>query len=289
MAAHLEGQVAVVTGSGRGLGRAYARALAAEGAMVVVNDRDEEPARAVAAEITAAGGRAIASTEAVGTRAAATSLVHSALDAFGRIDIMITNAGADRRGPVLDLTDEDWEATLTTHLYGSVFCSVEAARAMRDGGEGGAIINVTSDAFHVGVPTLAPYCVSKGGIYSLTITLAGELAPFGINVNAIAPPSTRTEPMMAYADSLTNLALSEDHVAAFKATIQEPEDVAPLAVLLASPAGRQLSGKVLGLTRNELTLLSPPGPSVVARIDDGPFSTAQLVAAVPSLVGSSAT
>jgi 3-oxoacyl-[acyl-carrier protein] reductase len=188
MSGRLAGQVAVVTGSGRGLGRAYARALAGEGAEVVINDRDEEPARSVAAEIEAAGGRAVTCVRAVGTRAAAAAVVRSALDAFGRIDIMVTNAGADRRGPVLELDDLDWEATIATHVYGSIYCSVEAARAMRDRPEGGAIINVTSDAFHTGVAGLAPYCVSKGAIYSLMLTLAGELAPFGISVNAIAPP-----------------------------------------------------------------------------------------------------
>jgi 3-oxoacyl-[acyl-carrier protein] reductase len=283
MTGRLSGQVTVVTGAGRGLGRAYALALAGEGASVVVNDRDEEPARAVAAEIAAAGGRAVVCVQAVGTRRAAASLVRSARDAFGRLDVMVTNAGADRRGPVLELTDEDWESTLTTHVYGSIFCSVEAAKAMREGGEGGAIINVTSDAFHTGVPTLAPYCVSKGATYGLMLVLAGELAPFGITVNAIAPPATRTEPMMAYADSLKDMGLSDELVAGFKATIQEPDDVAPLAVFLAAPEGRRLSGRVLSLTRTELTLLSPPGPTVVAHVDAGPFGADQVAAAAASL------
>jgi NAD(P)-dependent dehydrogenase (short-subunit alcohol dehydrogenase family) len=285
MTGRLEGQVAVVTGSGRGLGRAYALALAAEGARVVVNDRDAGPARAVADEIATAGGEAIACVEAVGTRAAAATVVRAALDGFGRIDVMITNAGADRRGSVLELTDEDWEFTLQTHLFGSLFCSVEAARAMRDQGEGGAIINVTSDAFHQGVPTLAPYCVSKGGIYGLMRVLAPELAPLGISVNAIAPPSTRTEPMMAFADSLGDMGLPEEQIAGFKATIQEPEDVAPLAVFLASAEGRKLSGLVLGLTRDEFTVLNPPGHSTPVRQDPGPWTVDELIAASTRLSG----
>ena len=174
MAGILEGQIVVVTGSGRGLGRAYALAMAAEGAKVVVNDRDREPAQAVANEITATGGSATVCVEAVGTREAARNLVATAIEHFGGIDVMITNAGADRRGPLLDLSDDDWEFTIRTHVFGSILCSVEAAKAMRDQGRGGAIINVTSDAFYMGMATLAPYCVSKGGTYALDAGLGSR-------------------------------------------------------------------------------------------------------------------
>jgi NAD(P)-dependent dehydrogenase (short-subunit alcohol dehydrogenase family) len=279
----LEGQVVAVTGAGRGLGRAYALALAAEGAGVVVNDRDADPAEAVAAEIRAGGGQAAVVADAVGTRAAAVRLVEAAGEEFGRLDVMVTNAGADRRGPVLELTDEDWEATLTTHLFGSVFCSVEAARTMRDQGGGGAIINITSDAFHQGVVTLAPYCVSKGGIYGLTRVLAAELAPFGISVNAVAPPATRTEPMLAYADSLATMGLGADQLAAFRAYLQEPEDIAPLVVFLASPAGRSLTGRVLGVTRQELVSLEPPVAARLGGTDPGPWTFDELAAAASAL------
>ncbi len=276
----LAGQVAVVTGSGRGLGRAYALALAAEGAKVVVNDLDEKSALSVADQIGAGGGEAVACIEAVGTRSAAVRVVGAALDAFDRLDVMITNAGADRRGAVLDLSEEDWEFTLRTHLFGSIYCSVEAGRVMRQQGEGGAIINVTSDAFHMGMGTLAPYCASKGGIYGLMRALAVELAPLGISVNAIAPPSTRTEPMMAFVDSLTDMGLTEEQVADFRSTIQEPDDVAPLAVFLASAEGRKLSGQVLGLTHHDFTALKHPVHSDPVRLDAGPWDVEGLIAAV---------
>jgi NAD(P)-dependent dehydrogenase (short-subunit alcohol dehydrogenase family) len=279
----LSDQVVVVTGGGRGLGRAYALALAAEGARVVVNDRDAEPTSSVVDQIGAEGGEAVAWVEAVGTRVAAERLVAAAVSAFGRLDVMITNAGADRRGPVLDLSDEDWEFTLSTHLFGSLYCSLEAARAMRDQGHGGAIINVTSDAFHQGMATLAPYCASKGGIYGLMRVLAVELAPLGISVNAIAPPATRTEPMMAFADSLTGMGLTEEQVAGFKSMIQEPEDVAPLAVFLASSEGRKLSGQVLALTHEEFSVLNPPDHSAPVRRDDGPWDVDGLAAALSGL------
>ena len=258
MAGILEGQIVVVTGSGRGLGRAYALAMAAEGAMVVVNDRDREPAELVANEITSSGGRATVCVEAVGTRAAARDLVATAVDRFGGIDVIITNAGADRRGPLLDLNDDDWEFTIRTHVFGSILCSVEAAKAMRDQGRGGAIINVTSDAFYTGMANIAPYCVSKGGTYALMLVLAAELSPLGISVNAIAPPATRTEPMLKYVDSLGAMGLTDAQLAGFRSSILEPEDVAPLAVFLASPEGRTLSGTVLSATADGPTILRGP-------------------------------
>lgn len=288
MSRKLDGQVVVVTGAGRGLGRAYALALAAEGASVVANDRDAEPVEALAAEITSSGGRVVAVAEAVGTRAAATRLVQTARDTFGRIDVMVTNAGADRRGPVLDLTDEDWEFTLGTHLLGSLFCSVEAGRAMRDQGGGGAIINITSDAFHQGVPTLAPYCVSKGGIYGLMRVLAAELAPFGISVNAVAPPATRTEPMLAFAETLEVMGLTEEQMDALKASFQDPEDIAPVVVYLASPEGRRLTGRVLGVTRREVVSLEPPTANRLGTCDPGPWTFDGLEAALAPLTAPAA-
>jgi NAD(P)-dependent dehydrogenase (short-subunit alcohol dehydrogenase family) len=155
---------------------------------------------------------------------------------------------------------------------------------MRDQGQGGTIINVTSDAFHMGMATLAPYCVSKGGIYGLMRVLAVELAPFGITVAAIAPPATRTEPMVAFADSLLAMGLTEEQVAGFKAMIQEPEDVAPLAVLLASDAGRHLAGHVLGLTHQDLTVLQPPRYGEPRHREPGPWSVDALIEAAPNLL-----
>ncbi len=185
MAKRLDGQVAVVTGSGRGLGRAYALALAAEGAAVVVNDKGTElngtgasttPAETVVREIKAAGGKAVANYEDVSDFNAAGRIVEAALKNFGRLDVMITNAGADRRGPILDLTPEDWEATLRIHLFGSINCAVQAGRVMREQ-KSGAIIIITSSAFYSpSYPMkLGPYAVSKGGTYALMDALSQEL------------------------------------------------------------------------------------------------------------------
>src|SRR5262249_20260881 len=147
-------------------------------------------AAAVVEEIETAGGRAAACVAAVGTPETAAAIARSAVEQFGRLDVMITNAGADRRGAVLDLDADDWARSLRTPPFGMIHCSVAAARAMRWQGEGGVIINITSSAFYAGVPELAPYGVAKGGIYGLMRALAVELAPLGIAVNGVAPPLT---------------------------------------------------------------------------------------------------
>jgi NAD(P)-dependent dehydrogenase (short-subunit alcohol dehydrogenase family) len=286
----LDGQVAVITGAGRGLGRAYALAYAGEGARVVVNDLDASSAASVVEEVRALGGEAVASHDTVAESSGAERIVATGLERFGRIDVMITNAGADRRGPVLDLEPDDWEFTLRTHLFGSIHCSVEAARAMRgqggsaSRGRAGVIVNVCSAAFYVGTATFAPYGVAKGGIYGLMRSLATELAPFGISVNAVAPPLTATVPALAFVDSLTDMGLPAEHVDAMRSSMPQPEDVALITVFLATPEGRRLSGRLFTMTKDELMLIGPPddGRSVHA---PGRWGLEELGAAARSLVG----
>jgi NAD(P)-dependent dehydrogenase (short-subunit alcohol dehydrogenase family) len=283
MADMAEGLVAVVTGAGRGLGRAYAMALAGAGAKVVVNDRDKDPANDVVAEITAAGGSAAASCESVSDPAGAESIVDTALSAFGRIDVMVTNAGADRRGPVLELTPDDWDFTLKTHLYGSIYCATAAGRAMVRQGSGGSIIIISSPAFYHAPATLAPYCVSKGGTWALMQALSGELAPVGIRVNAITPSATRTAPMMAYVDSLADQGVPAEQIEWFRASVQEPEDAAPLVVYLASPASAPITGQTFALTRDTLTMVSPPTESRSYKYP-APWVASELAAAAPAMI-----
>jgi 3-oxoacyl-[acyl-carrier protein] reductase len=279
----LEGQVAAITGAGRGLGRAYALAYAAAGAAVVVNDRDVEPATAVADEITAAGGKALVSHDSVADPEAADRIVATAVAGFGRLDVMITNAGADRRGPALDLSPDDWEFTLRTHLFGSLWCSLAAGRAMREQG-GGVIVNVTSAAFYAGVPSLAPYGVAKGGIYGLMRSLSDELAPFGISVNGVAPPLTATEPALAFVDSLGAAGVPAEQVAALRASLPYPEDVAAITVYLATPEGRRLSGQLFTMTKDELILLEPPSSGRVVTAAGESWTFDELAAGVAELM-----
>jgi NAD(P)-dependent dehydrogenase (short-subunit alcohol dehydrogenase family) len=285
----LDGQVAVITGAGRGLGRAYALAYAREGARIVVNDLDAGSATGVVEEIVGIGGEATVSDDSVAEPDGAQRIVATAVDCFGRIDVMITNAGADRRGPVLDLGPDDWEFTLRTHLFGSIHCSVEAGRAMRGqggaagGGGAGVIVNVCSAAFYFGTPTLAPYGVAKGGIYGLMRSLAGELAPFGISVNAVAPPLTATAPALAFVDSLADMGLSAEQVEAMRSSMPPPEDVAAIAVFLATPEGRRLSGRLFTMTKDELTIIGPPDGGRSVRAPGERWTLEDLGAAVRQL------
>ncbi len=284
----VDGQVAVITGAGRGLGRAYALAFAREGARVVVNDLDASSAAAVVDEIDSLGGEAVASHDTVAEPSGAGRIVATGVERFGRIDVMITNAGADRRGPVLDLEPDDWEFTLRTHLFGSVHCSIAAGRAMRAQGGGGVIVNVCSAAFYVGTATLAPYGVAKGGIYGLMRSLAGELAPFGISVNGVAPPLTATPPALAFVDSLADMGLSAEQVEAMRSSMPQPEDVALITVFLATPGGRRLSGRLFTMTKDELTAIGPPDGGRLVRAEGERWTLEDLGAAVGKLLGSQA-
>ncbi len=279
----LDGQVAVITGAGRGLGRAYALAYAREGASVVVNDLDAASAASVVTEIGMLGGEAVASHDSVADPSGAGRIVAAGVDRFGRIDVMITNAGADRRGPALDLAPDDWEFTLGTHLFGSIHCSVEAGRVMRSQGSGGVIVNVCSAAFYVGTATLAPYGVAKGGIYGLMRSLAGELAPFGISVNAVAPPLTATAPALAFVDSLADMGLTAGQVEAMRSSMPQPEDVALITVFLATPEGRRVSGRLLTMSKDELSAIGPPDGGRPVRAAGERWTLKELGAAVASL------
>ena len=293
MPKRLDGRVAVVTGSGRGLGRAYALAFAAAGASVVVNDRggglgdvslDQSPADDVVDEIRSAGGVAAANYEDVSDFEAAGRIVQTALDNFGRVDIMVANAGADRRGPVLDLTPEDWDLTLKVHVYGSIYCSVQAGRAMRSQ-KSGAIVTVTSPSFPTGAERLAPYVVSKGAIYSLTRTLALELKPFGITVNALAPRRTRTRATEELLTDLRRQNAPAEQIAAMEESFQRPEDVAPLAVFFATPESRDVTGRILFIEKDRIAFMAPPAMDESAYNPAGHWSLDDLVRVVPRLDG----
>ena len=191
----LDGRVAIVTGGGRGLGRAHALALAARGAQVVVNDvgggldgspADVDPAADVVAEITVAGGEAVACHDTVATPAGGESIVDAALAAFGRVDIVVNNAGILRDQAFHKLTPDAFEAVLAVHLAGAVNVTRPAWVHLREQG-GGRVINTTSNAGLLGNFGQASYSIAKMGLVGLTRTLSIEGERFGIKVNAIAP------------------------------------------------------------------------------------------------------
>ncbi len=183
----LSGKVAVVTGSGRGLGQAMAEGLAAAGAAVVTCARSLHEAEHVAVRISSAGGQALGVLVDVTQRHSCAALLERIVATFGRIDVLVNNAGVELVRPADEHTEEDWHQTLTTNLIGGFHCAQLAAARMRVQGRGGSIINVSSIASTVAMPGLAAYGAAKAAINQLTRTLASEWAASGIRVNAIAP------------------------------------------------------------------------------------------------------
>src|SRR4051795_6998927 len=183
----LAGKVAVVTGSGRGLGLAYATELARRGAAVVINDVDAEFARAAVEAIAAQGGNAVAEVVPVGTSEAAQALVDRAVGEFGRLDVLVNNAGILRDTTVWKMTDEQFDAVITTHLRGTFTCTRAAAVRLREQGEGGRIICIGSPTGQVGNFGQTNYAAAKAGIVGMVRTWAMELARSNITVNAVVP------------------------------------------------------------------------------------------------------
>lgn len=255
----LEGRVAIVTGAGRGIGRAHALALAEAGASVLVNDfgggfrgegsMDAAPAESVAAEIRERGGRAVADVANVAEWSSGQRLVEAALAQLGGLDIVVNNAGICRFAKVDEMTQEDWDLTLAVNLTGTAALAAAASRYWRSQGAraGRAIINTSSPAGTNPAPGSPSYCASKAGVAALTIASALELASLGVRVNAIAPMArTRmTLAVAAHDDVMKPTEDGFDRVA--------PEHVAPLVVYLASERCR-FTGRVFGIEGDDLFL-----------------------------------
>lgn len=234
------GRTVIITGAGGGLGRAYALAFAAEGANVVINDIRAEAAADVAGEIVASGGRAIANSDDITTLDSAQRIVDAALAAFGEVHVLVNNAGVLRDRMFISLSEEDWDLVMRVHLKGHYCLANILGRRWRDLAKAGTpvagrIINTSSGAGLQGSIGQSNYSAAKGGIASLTLVQAAELARYGVTANALAP-AART----AMTESAMPEVVKRPEDGSFDAWA--PENVAPLVVWL----GSELSGAVTG-------------------------------------------
>jgi NAD(P)-dependent dehydrogenase (short-subunit alcohol dehydrogenase family) len=258
----LDGKVAAVTGSGRGLGLAYARALAQAGASVVINDIDPDTAEEAVKKITGEGGKAVAEVVGVGTSEAAERIVRRAVDTFGRLDILVTNAGVLRDKVLWNMSDEDFDLVIQTHLRGTFTCVKAAVKQMRALGAGGRIITIGSPAGQMGSFGQTNYSAAKAGIVGFTRTWAMELAKLNVTVNCIVPTAlthmTVTIPgLEQYAEAVQKgEALDLPH--AVRAKLGLPEDVAPMIVFLASDEAKGITGQCVGVGGEKIALWSHP-------------------------------
>lgn len=285
----LSGKVAVVTGSGRGLGLAYAKALAVAGAAVVVNDVDGESADTAVGEIEAAGGKAVAEVAAVGTTETANALVARAVSEFGRLDVMVTNAGVLRDRVLWKMTDEDFDTVVQIHLRGTFTCARAAVEQMREQGQGGRIIVAGSPAGQRGNFGQTNYAAAKAGIAAMVRTWAMELAKARITVNAVIPvaATAMTKSIPAFAPYVEAL---EQHGTPLPDSLRKgegfgtAEDVAPLVAFLASEASETVTGQCIGIGGDKLALWSHPQEIAVAYADGG-WSADAIASAWPVSVG----
>lgn len=258
----LEGQVHVVTGAGRGIGRAIAEALAGAGASVVVNDIDEDTAGEAVEAIRGAGGQAVPAVAAVGEAEAADLCIATAVESFGRMDGFVANAGVLRDAILWKATDEDFDLVIRTHLRGAFTCGRACARHFRETGQGGVLTLVSSVAGQRGNVGQTAYSAAKAGVAALARTWSMELARAGVSVNAIVPTAlTRmvaTIPGLGEAVEAAELGEEIPQELRGELGLGTPQDVAPLAVFLASDRGRQITGQCIGIGGDRLSLWSHP-------------------------------
>jgi len=281
----IENKVVVVTGAGGGIGRDIALALAAEGAKVIVNDigtstsgegQDAGPAQRVVQEIIAAGGQAAANTDSVSDARGGARIVQTALDHFGRIDGVVNNAGILRDRFFHKMSDEEWDAVIKVHLYGSYHVSRAAANHFKEQGSG-ALVHMTSTSGLIGNLGQANYSAAKLGLVALSKSIALDMQKFNVRSNCIAP--------FAWSRMIGSIPTDTPEQQARVAKIQQmtPAKIAPLAVYLLSDEASAVNAQVFAVRNNEIFLMSQPRP--LRSVQRGEGWTPQQIAshAMPAL------
>jgi NAD(P)-dependent dehydrogenase (short-subunit alcohol dehydrogenase family) len=267
----LKGKVAVVTGAARGVGREIALLMASQGARVVVNDyggseaglgADRKPADEVVDEIRRAGGEAAANYDSVASMAGGQAIVKTAVDSFGRVDIVVNNAGILRDRMIFNMSEEEWDAVINTHLKGTFAVTRAAAPLMREQ-KWGRFINMTSTSGLIGNVGQANYAAAKLGIFGLTKVTALDMARYNVTANCISPFAwtrmigtipTETEAQKARVEKIKKLS---------------PAHIAPVAAFLASDAAKDVTGQIFGVRGKEIMLFGHERPIMRVHDDNG--------------------
>lgn len=269
----LHGKVAVVTGGGQGIGREVCLAYARSGARVVVNDIDEARAAEVVETITQAGGQAVSEIVGIGSAVAAQQCVDRALSAFGQLDIFCANAGVLRDKVLWNMSDDDFDAVIETHLRGTFTCARAAVRHFRQNEQTGRLILVSSLAGQRGNFGQTNYAAAKAGIAAFARTWALECKRLGVTVNAVLPMAFTQ--MVASIPTMAEYAKQYDKTGTLPSELRAgmglgtPADVAPLFVFLASEAAASITGQCIGIGGDKLSLWSHPSEKLLSFRENG--------------------
>jgi NAD(P)-dependent dehydrogenase (short-subunit alcohol dehydrogenase family) len=290
----LHGRVAVVTGAGRGIGRGVALELARQGARVIVNDHgvtvdgrepSSEPANAVVAEIRAAGGEAVASGDSVSEWAGAERIIETAVERFGRLDVLVTCAGILRDRMIFNMVPEEWAPVLAVHLKGTFACLRHASRRMREQ-RYGRIVTFTSGAGLFGNPGQANYGAAKAGIAGLTKVAARDLGRYGITVNAISPVAgtrmTVTEAYMKARALRKEQGITREERGTGDIETLDPNDVAPMVAFLASAEAGHVNGEIFLCYGRAIARVCHPRPVRTLFKGDGYWTLDELDRLAPA-------